>query len=598
MKYLHVIPPSSRTMGSFVQTLETYFPEGEHLFYTTKKIASSDPLSEDPRVSTMTGSSRIEKMKHVMKAIDEVDYVFWHGFFYNERFMLFLYLFRKYLKKSVWVMWGLDLHDWKSDKSTLKARFIDHINDYVRRNIKHVVAVFPTDKEAYETTYNGDVHIAPYPINVEDFEKLEGMRQAAPRPNGKIFVQVAHNSYPFNKHLEIVEKIAPFDRENVTYYFPMNYGNEKTWAGYVEGYKADVVAGAREHFGNRAVFINKLISKPIYNDFLWNMDIAIFTARRQNGIGNIIKLLYMGNKVFMSGENPAFRYFKEQGVEVFEYESIDSMTADEFFERPSTERGRQWVVNHYHPLNAARAWDEAFSALCGHSTMLPEYAECEAVVEGNEDYCFPAKKNNLALLPYISDKIPKTCLRVFIAGDDSMAIRWAGYLRTWLPRMMPAGFLSEDKRTLGDRAIESVDIVASPAQVGALGTMGSIACATTNPFKRKVVMDLMEKKGVPIRTYESQSDSQIWPFTSIGEGCLIGPRSVVYPGSSIGKGTIIEEARIGVNCRIGDFVTLLPGCRIGDNVVIESFATVEADCIVPDGTRIKFGSHYGEGARK
>lgn len=78
---------------------------------------------------------------------------------------------------------------------------------------------------------------------------------------------------------------------------------------------------------------------------------------------------------------------------------------------------------------------------------------------------------------------------------------------------------------------------------------------------------------------EIGKDTIIYPGTNIqgetriGEGCTIGPNSIII-NSTIGDNTIIEmskvdQASIGKNCKIGPFVDLKRNSYIKDNEVIE-----------------------------
>ena len=593
MQFLHMIPPSTRTIGSFVKMIEEYFPEDEHVFYSTKKIAANDDLFDNDRVQVMTGTDRANKAGHVRDALKQADVIIWHGLFYNFRFMAFLYVYRRILKKSVWVIWGLDIHNYKTKGRGPKAFLYNRVNKVVRKKIKHAVAVFPTDKAVYESKFKGTCDVAPYAINIEALECMEAMRHADSRANGQVNVQVAHNAYPFNKHVEVMEKLKQFDDPNFRYYLPLSYGNGEEWPEHIAGYKLQIIDAAREMYGDRVSFINKLIPKEVYNDFLWNMDVAVFPANRQNGIGNIIKLLYMGNKVFMSNGNPAYRYFKEQGVEVLEFERMQEMSKEELVARGDNPKAREWVLNYYHPLGAARLWDKVFARFTAPSPILAKFADVAPAVEANPDYAFARKKNFLEMLPFISNRVSIECRRTYLWGIDPLALRWAGYLRTFIPNALPAGFITDEAETLGEEWSGDIDVVAGTAQARAMLDDGDIVCAISDPHERERVFNEL---------YGDCPDDELpnfvagralgWQYVKIGKCAMISPTTQIYPFTTVGDLAIIEDSRVGAHCRIGNYATIKPGCKIGDEVTIGDYATVEADSIVPDGTVIAPGETY------
>ena len=598
MKFLHMIPPSTRTIGSFVKMVEDYFPADEHSFYSTKQIASNDDLFDNDRVQIMTGTDTSGKAGHVRDALSSADVIIWHGFFYNFKFMVFLYAYRRFLKKSIWVIWGLDIHNFKRKGRGFKTFIYNHVNNVVRKKIRYAVAVFPTDKDVYESKYSGKCFVAPYAINIEALSCIEAMRHADTRPNGEINIQVAHNAYPFNRHNEVLDTFKEFDDGRFRYYLPMSYGNGEEWPEHIRGYKSDVVEHARELYGQRVTFINKLLPKEVYNDFLWNMDIAVFPANRQNGIGNIIKLFYMDNKVFMSKGNPAYHYFKSRGLEVYEFEQLSQMSKDELLSKSSNPKARQWVLDNYHPLGAARLWDRVFSEFTVPSPILKELAGTEPAVVPNEDYSFPYKRNKMMLLPFMSNSVSIECKRIYVVGISPMALRWVGYFRAFIPNGIAAGIITDEKTTMGKGWVGDIDVVAGLRQAKALLDDGAIACTIDDPWERERLFNEL---------YGNMADADIpsfvagrsigWQFVKTGRCTMISPNSTLSPLTSIGDCAIVDEASVGVGCQIGNFATLKPGCRLGDGVVVGDYATVEKEVFVPDGTIIESGEVF-RGQRK
>ena len=57
-----------------------------------------------------------------------------------------------------------------------------------------------------------------------------------------------------------------------------------------------------------------------YNKILEGVKIAILNNRRQQAIGNIIALLYMGAKVFLSKKNTYYHFLKRNNIIVYCYE--------------------------------------------------------------------------------------------------------------------------------------------------------------------------------------------------------------------------------------------------------------------------------------
>ena len=351
MKILHMIAPSARMMKTYVDCVQVAFPDDEHLFYATKSI----PLGEkeffnDENMLHMSGDNRIEKMKDVKSHCEQADIIIWHGFLYPFRMMLFLYGYRKFLKKSIWVMWGIDLYNWRIPETNPKTWFINHVNKYCRKRVAAVVALLGPDEDVYRDTISKRTpcFVAPYPIGKRSFQMMEQRRNARRRLNGKTFIQIGNNAHSFNNHNDILDKIDHLDAENVEYYFPLSYGDEKDWHGNTASYQIDLIDRARCRYEDRAHFMRKLMPQDEYTDYLWNIDIAILDADRQNALGNILKLLYMGSKVFLSPENPLYGFFKGLEINVYNSKRIAEMQKEEFYGISDGNNAVQWIYDTYY----------------------------------------------------------------------------------------------------------------------------------------------------------------------------------------------------------------------------------------------------------
>ncbi len=83
---------------------------------------------------------------------------------------------------------------------------------------------------------------------------------------------------------------------------------------------------------------------------------------------------------------------------------------------------------------------------------------------------------------------------------------------------------------------------------------------------------------------------------NIGEGCSIGPFTIIWDGAEIGENTVIsggctvgENTKIGNHCRIDDNVVIYHNCILGNNINIKANSTIGGD---------GFGYEYIEGAHR
>jgi len=72
--------------------------------------------------------------------------------------------------------------------------------------------------------------------------------------------------------------------------------------------------------GERVTFLEEHLTLKEYYSLLQKHPTAIFLHYRQQGLGNILYLLYTGTKVYLSHHNVVYQWLKKNGVEVFIFE--------------------------------------------------------------------------------------------------------------------------------------------------------------------------------------------------------------------------------------------------------------------------------------
>ena len=130
--------------------------------------------------------------------------------------------------------------------------------------------------------------------------------------------------------------------------------------------------------------------------------------------------------------------------------------------------------------------------------------------------------------------------------------------------------------------------------------------------RRRICSELMTKGGVtiidPENSYidlsvEIQPDTTIYPGcviegnTHIGAGCIIGPytrivNSVIEDNVRI-ENSVLTEALVRKNTKIGPFAYLRPGTVLGENVKVGDFVELK-NSIIGDGTKIPHLSYVGD----
>lgn len=127
---------------------------------------------------------------------------------------------------------------------------------------------------------------------------------------GQKNILVGNSADPSNNHIEIFLKLAKLHIGDRKVYVPLSYGgNDK--------YKIAIIELGTKLFGDNFVPLTTFMSLDHYNKILLSCGIIVFNHKRQQGVGNIITMGYLGAKLFLNNESPVYSYYKKIGLNVF-----------------------------------------------------------------------------------------------------------------------------------------------------------------------------------------------------------------------------------------------------------------------------------------
>ena len=582
MVFLHVIPPSKRMMNTIISEIRKRFSNDRHIFYFLAKCPLSETVLFDyGDVYQMEGKSRLDKIKHFNNMAKQADYIVWHAMTYSTKHVLFFSLPR-FLKKSVWVMWGIDLYNWEKPQKGFKNRIGNFLNRYWRANLKHVVSLLPTDTAYYHKLFpksKAKIYDAQYPFSCESFATMDMLTNWFPRQTDNTYIQVANNAHPFNNHLNVLSTLERFKDENITLFLPLSYGAEPKDK---DPYVRKIVSKLESSFKGRAYALKKLMPLDDYSVFMWNMDVAVFDAHRQNALGNILKQLYIGNKVFISPFSPTYKFLKDLNIDISSTQDIGKLSFEEFIKKPDPTRAREWILQEYHPENAMRKWDGLFYSLGGHShtqsfsielpkpsiPSVPLYKDIQT-----NAYKYLAWPFNIQLTK-----------RFVIAGIEPFSYSLAQNILSLnkdpkKPLFFQIGFLCDEVEFPVASQLKNF--------VGTYKTYNtqpdqSILCAVEDGAERAKVFDTLQARGITPSSWICNKivDPMKTPSNNkFGVGCiLMGPKPIPI-STTVHDGVFINNCSISHGCQIGSFSNL-DGCVLNKNVIVGNFSKLSKGCSI------------------
>lgn len=97
-------------------------------------------------------------------------------------------------------------------------------------------------------------------------------------------------------------------------YFVLSYGKN-------DSHKKEVITKGKKNLVEKFHPLTDFMPREKYIKMLQSCSVGIFNHYRQQAMGNIIALLYMGARVYLSEKNPAYHYFLRKGIAVNSFEN-------------------------------------------------------------------------------------------------------------------------------------------------------------------------------------------------------------------------------------------------------------------------------------
>lgn len=602
MKFLHIILPSKRMMNTFVKMIRENFDTEEHAFLFLNRCVTD----EDRQLFKYGNMLEIPKSRNRLKQVWDLyhilrqyDCIIWHGLIYDWKKAIAIFLLQKQLKKSIWVIRGIDLYNYKLRGETIKNKILNYINYRIRKMVPRVVTIFPTDEIEYHKQFGYDsiCYQAFYPIGQESFDEMNQMMNGKSRNDGTVWILNGNNAYTFNRHIEVLQDLLKFKDKPIRIIVPLSYGND--WVNSRKNYKQEIYKFLRENYNGKYDVLFQLMPIEQYNELLANIDVAIINSNRQNALGNILRLLYIGCKVYLAEDNLACKYFHKMGLPVYAVNDIINEDFNAFTTKNYSIDTVKWIRANFHPESNVLQWKKIFDDIAKtdtgiYSLMQMEQTAKDVINQVDNKYKQYQKKNYIYLRRFKSPgRTFKNHKDLIIVGHNDTCISLVNNVyqnRARKPeKYLFKGFLGEQ------------DDIDFPIEY--LGNYDTYEftkhdiclCGLDIPYKRRSVIQFLERHGAYFTEYV-ETDSRIGIETVVGENNIIVDSSIIGNHCVIGDFVLLQGGKIGDHVRIGDYsvirqnVIVKENSIIKGNVVIKPNVIIGKNCIINDGVIIEAGS--------
>ncbi|MFC5195459.1 TDP-N-acetylfucosamine:lipid II N-acetylfucosaminyltransferase [Bizionia hallyeonensis] len=239
----------------------------------------------------------------------------------------------------VWFIWGYDLYvQWLPLKHKIyekkTAAFLNRKNTYleiIKNDIlfkTKIYKLFKTSNKTYNSIFaqcvnKVDICVPVIPTEIESVREINKNIIYAPFTYGSLDnlkitrkknvkrsdenILVGNSADPANNHIEIFERLSKLNLGSRQIIVPLSYsGNEE--------YKDFILKRGNELLGHNFKPLTEFVSFENYNDIISSCNYAIFNHIRQQALGNIITMGFMGAKLFFNSKGVVYKYYKTLGL--------------------------------------------------------------------------------------------------------------------------------------------------------------------------------------------------------------------------------------------------------------------------------------------
>ncbi|MFW9867516.1 MAG: TDP-N-acetylfucosamine:lipid II N-acetylfucosaminyltransferase [Candidatus Thorarchaeota archaeon] len=348
MKYLHFMVGQFYSR-EFIEEIQSNFKVNDHHFIIINyenKTLNLDP-EKYQNVKSFTFSSKglngffTKNDIKIRKLMKKAEYIFIHYLTKEMSRILFKFMGKA---KLAWIIWGADLYEYiplqlydhytseildHKEKSILKTIYY-FFNQVIRKSVikrlDYVISAHKGDIRLFKKFFRTKAKcfyesIYPNPI---DFEKLDKKVDFVDEKynfnkDGCKLLLLGNSGTPSNNHLDVMIRLSKMKEQNFKIICPLSYGTPN--------YIQKIIKNGKNLFGDRFITLLEFLNPNIYYHILNQIDIAIMYHNRQQGMGNIQILSYLGKPICMKKTSVYFNLL-ERGAFVFSTQDLEKLILD------------------------------------------------------------------------------------------------------------------------------------------------------------------------------------------------------------------------------------------------------------------------------
>jgi hypothetical protein len=152
---------------------------------------------------------------------------------------------------------------------------------------------------------------------------------------------IGNSMSPASNHLDVFEKLYNLKIQKRKIIVPLNYGIEVD-------YRDKIAESGKEIFGSSFYPLLDFVPKKSYIEILMSCNVAIMNHERQQGIGNLLLLFWLGCKIFLSEDSITYKYFKEKRFIIYSFQKdLNHLTINDGLSQYDIAKNRDLIMQVY-----------------------------------------------------------------------------------------------------------------------------------------------------------------------------------------------------------------------------------------------------------
>lgn len=323
--YIHLFSTETTYSKALLYCLKDSIDLNKHLFIfgfafiKFKKKTFQYEEKIEKRVVRLKNPFMIIKYLHLLR---KSKWIYLHLLSYDPT--LFFWRFNpKLQKKTTWIIWGTDIYSYLKKDKNIKTRIYESLRKVVIPNFPEISAYVNQDftliNQLYSTKAEFIKTMYPYPVNFDDLNTY-----AIKERNKQIVnILIGNSADSTNCHEEMIDYLSAYKDEPICIYCPLSYGGNQK-------YIQEISKKGKNIFGDKFIPVMTIMNSQEYSGFLSTIDIALMNHKRQQALGNITALIYLGRKVYLRSDVTTYQFMSEQNIQVFDIDTLKKQNFSEF----------------------------------------------------------------------------------------------------------------------------------------------------------------------------------------------------------------------------------------------------------------------------